>query len=140
MSQLRPVLKPFLRCLAAGMLFVWLAAVTMCSAECSDDHCHCEAMPAATANCQSHNSDQDQDHNDSFCISLHHLCLLSSAIFAKPSLSLAFTLNLVTTSQLVASMRPETLIRGRPPDCNWVFTPEVCLGPALRGLAPPVLV
>jgi hypothetical protein len=31
----------------------------------------------------------------------------------------------------------ETLRRGKP--CDWVFTPEVCLGPAFHSLAPPSL-
>jgi hypothetical protein len=44
----------------------------------------------------------------------------------------------VGRQQVFASPPSETLRRAKPRD--WVFTPEVCLGPAFRSLAPPVFV
>jgi hypothetical protein len=136
--------SPFLRVIAAGMLFVWLAAVTACSINCSGE-CSCSDSPnithAVAASGQSHDSDKHHDHDDSLCVSLHSLCPTApNTIAAKPDFGLAFTLNFISTSQLVALASSATPICRQPPDANRVFTPEVCLGPAFHSLAPPSLV
>lgn len=137
-------LNPFLRVIAAGMLFVWLMAITVCSINCSGE-CSCSDSPnithAVAACSQSHDTDKHHDHDDSLCISLHSLCPTSaSTVLVKPDFGLAFTLNFISTSQLVALASSATPISRQPPDANRVFTPEVCLGPAFHSLAPPSLV
>jgi hypothetical protein len=134
-------LSPILRFVAAGMLLVWVAAVTACSTECSDSHADSADMThAVAANRQSHDSDNHHDHDDSLCISLHSFCPATArAVLTKPDFGLAFTLDFISTAHLAALAQTETSVSRQPPDCNRVFTPEVCLGPAFHSLAPPVL-
>jgi hypothetical protein len=96
-------------------------------------------MDQATAG-QSHDSDKHDSHDDSLCVSLHSICPISpSSVLAKPDFGLAFTLDFISTARLVALAQPEATVSRQPPDLDKVFTPEVCLGPAFRSLAPPVL-
>ncbi len=133
-------LNPLLRFVAAGTLLVWLAAVTACSTECFGEDSHSDSAkmePGAASNNQSHDSDK---HDDSLCVSLHSLVPTTPcAILAKPDFGFAFTLSFVLPSESVALAQLEASISRQPPDCNRVFTPEVCLGPAFRSLAPPSL-
>jgi hypothetical protein len=144
MTSSRTRLSPLLRSLAAVMLLVWVATVTACTTEClcaDSDSQHMGQMP--TANSQSHDShgsDKDCDHDDSFCTSLHSLTPVSTAaVLDKPDFGLAFTLDFLSTAQLVTVAQTETSVSRQPRPCEWVFTPEVCLGAAFRSLAPPVL-
>lgn len=136
-------LNPFLRFAATGMLLVWIAAVTACSTECLGEDSHSESAhlkQSAATSSQSHDSDKHDSHDDSFCNSLHSICPTSPcSVLAKPDFGLAFTLDFISTAQLVELAQPETSVSRQPPDCNRVFTPEVCLGPAFHSLAPPVL-
>lgn len=135
--------SPLLRSLAAVMLLVWVGAVTVCSMKCSCAGCDSEHIAQApTATSHSHNSqdqDKDCDHDGSFCHSLHSVTPVPAvAASIKPSFGLTFTLNFLSTARLVAVAPSETPISRQPADRNRVFTPEVCLGPAFRTLAPPV--
>ena len=56
----------------------------------------------------------------------------------RPDFGLADNLNLIPADSATTLTQPETLIRRQPPDRDWTFTPEVCLGPAFHSLAPPV--
>lgn len=137
-------LNPLLRIIASGMLFVWLAAITVCSINCSGG-CSCSDSSnmtnAVATSGQSHDSDKHHDHDDSLCISIHSLCPTSaSTVLAKPDFGLAFNLNFISTVASVETSRSETFIFRQPPDANRVFTPEVCLGPAFHSLAPPSIV
>jgi hypothetical protein len=131
-------LKPSLRICAAALLVVWLAAVGFCSTECLGDDCHADTAnikKAATTNGQSHDSDS---HDDSLCVSMHSLCPAPvNTILIKPAFGLAFTLDFISTAQLVDVASLETFVSRQPPDREFVFTPEVCLGAAFRSLAPP---
>jgi hypothetical protein len=133
-------LKPTLRIYAAALLVVWLAAVGVCSTDCLGEDSHAEAAhmeKAATTSGQSHDSDS---HDDSLCVSMHSLCpAQANTILIKPDFGLAFTLDFVSTAQIVDVAAPETFVSRQPPDREFVFTPEVCLGAAFRSLAPPVL-
>ena len=141
MTSSRTKSSPLLRSLAAMMLLVWVAAVTACSTKClcaDSDSEHTELAPMADSH--SHDSDQDCNHDDSFCASLHSLTPISAAaVLAKPDFGLAFTLDFFSPAQLVAVAQPETSVSRQPRQREWVFTPDLCLGPAFRSLAPPVL-
>jgi hypothetical protein len=130
-------LHPVVRLAAAGLLPVWLLAVAHCSADCQDACCGSEhAPPAAAADAGTHHSDQ---HDDCFCDSLHSVCPVSpAAAFVKPDFGLAAILNFVSAAQPLAGTPPEARVPRQQPDFKWVFTPEVCLGPAFHSLAPPV--
>ena len=136
-------LTPFLRFAAAGMLLVWFAAVTACSAECLGEDSHSESAKcdqAAASSSQSHDADKPVSHDDSFCVSLHSLCPQSTSTdLVKPDFGLAFTLDLNSAAQLVVLAQLETSISRQPPDEELVFTLEVSLGAAFYSLAPPVL-
>lgn len=132
-------LAPWLRVCAALALFFWLAAWTVCTTE-----CHAEGADQmgqmATPNGQSHDSDKNDHHDDSFCISLHSFSPQTpDSISVKPNFTLTFTLDFLATAHLAAVAQTETLISRQPPDREFVFTPEVSLGAAFRSLAPPVL-
>jgi len=133
-------LKPMLRVVAAMSLMFWLAAFTFCSTECL--HADADHMEQATAadHHDSHDSSKEEQHDDSFCISLHSFAP-SSAVseLAKPDFRLVLTLNLLLPTPQFSIVEPKLSISRQPPDREWPFTPEVCLGPAFRSLAPPSL-
>ncbi len=136
-------LNPFLRFVAAGMLLTWLAAVTDCSTECLGEDSHSDSAKldqSAAVSGQSHDSDKHDSHDDSFCASLHSICPGSpSSALPNPDFGLAATLDFISFALLVALAQLETPVSRQPPDSNRVLTPEVCLGPAFRSLAPPVV-
>jgi hypothetical protein len=142
----QPMTSGLVRIFAAGVLLVWLAAFTHCSTEClagdSDSYSQAEhSHPAAEPSTRSHDSDKHGSHDDSFCIALHSICPVSTdSVLAKPDFGLACPLNFVSTAQFAALTPPEALVSRQPPDREWVFTPEVSLGPAFRSLAPPLTV
>ena len=127
--------------MAGGLVLVWLAAVTVCSAHCSEDSCHCDSIKieqTATSNGQPHDSDND-DH--SFCLSLHHLTPTTpTAYWVAPDFKLALMLSFHSTAQALTIEPLEGQILCQPPDREFVFTPEVSLGAAFRSLAPPAFV
>ena len=135
-------LKPVLRICAAISLFVWLAALIACSTECREDS-HSESAEmdqAAASSSQSHDSDKHENHDDSFCVSLHSLCPPAhQPVLTKPDFCLAFTLHFLATANLEALASDKTPIFRQPPDRQFVFMHEVCLGAACRSLAPPVI-
>jgi hypothetical protein len=57
----------------------------------------------------------------------------------QPSLSLAFIIASLVVAFETPNLADAILTRQAPPR-DWVFTPEVCLGPAFRSLAPPALI
>jgi hypothetical protein len=143
MSSRQTKLNPLLQSLVAMVLFVWLAAVTACTTECFGEGSHSESAhmdQIAMTNNQPHDSGKHDSHDDSFCVSLHSLCPApSSLVLTKPDFGLAFTLDFISTAQLVAFAQPKTAISRQPPDDELVFTPEVSLSAAFYSLAPPVL-
>jgi hypothetical protein len=143
MASRRTTLKPFLRFVAAGMLMVWIAAVTACSTECLGENSHSESthIGQVAADNQSHDSNKQDSHDDSLCASLHSVCPTSPSLgFAKPDFGLAFTLDFISTAQLVTLAQPKASVSSQPPDDELIFTPEVSLGAAFYSLAPPSLV
>jgi hypothetical protein len=111
----------------------------MCSTECLCLDDHCESEHADQAN-KGHPGDSDKsDHHDSsFCDSLHSTCLTSTTVeVAKPDFLICWQdfLSAAPGSDIPLAGAP---ILRQPPDRKWVFTPDVCLGPAFRCHGPPV--
>ncbi len=126
-----------LRGVAAVTLLIWMSAIVMCQTHCCGDDDHTAKEIATHHDSDSH--DSDNHHDDAACATLKMALHSDNAItFAKPDFAV-FTLNFVSTAQSFALTQPEVFISRQPPDDNRVFTPEVCLGPAFRSLAPPVL-
>ena len=138
----RAKLQPMLRIYAVVLLVFWLLAAGFCSTEClcADDDSPAQPAhlkPAAATSGQSHDSDQ---HDDSFCLSLHSLSLQTAGpVLTQADFGLAFTPDFTARAQPPAPAPPATIISRQPPDGHRVFKPEVCLGPAFHSLAPPVL-
>ena len=146
MISSRTRLSPLLRSLAAVMLLVWVTAFMACSTKCfcaDSDSEHAEQASATNNHSPGSDKDcdhEDCDHDDSFCTSLHSLTPVSTTtVLDKPDFGLAFTLDFLSTAQLVTAAQTETSVSRQQPDRQFVFTPEVSLGAASRSLAPPVL-
>lgn len=133
-----------LRYHAAISLVSWIAATILCSSIC---HCHDsteEHHDHATQaeNSHSHKSDGGSDSEcpdtPEFCASLDSTHFIpSNQVLPKFKVQFIMTVNL-------SSLLPQNPIgiedafSGRQAKKRiWVFTPEVCLGPAIRSLAPP---
>ena len=140
---------------AAVTLLTWMAAQTLCVEHCSQDICNGdfnEASPHDLATVESHHHDGDSHdaenssapshhHSEegSFCLSLKTV-LLSGNVDAvvSPNAPLLYLIPSLMTSDARGICRTTSVIRQfkRP---IWVSAPQVCLGPAFRSLAPPVL-
>ena len=134
----------FFRSLGAAALLAWLPALFVCSTECS----HSDAQPqqrhhhhSATAPHQhdeTPGSGKNCEGHGSFCDSLSTTALSSKLTQTYRPFGLSYTL--VPTFGIL--YRPADIVerqvfrRAKPRD--WAFTPEVCLGPAFRSLAPPL--
>ena len=133
-------LNPFLRLVAVGMLFIWVAAVTACIMRCScaDSDAEHMAQNSAKGKQDSQGSDQDCNQHESFCRSLHSLTPASPVTVSVPPASgLMLSLNFLLGGQIIPVEPLERLVLRQPPDRQFVFTPEVSLGAAFRSLAPP---
>ena len=147
-------LKPALRGCAVLVLLLWVAAVTFCSLESlvnhsepgSGGHAHAVAhhdhdrTSADGVPGHPHDSDPSDDQQDACCTTLKAVPqLASSTAVAKPDFGKSVSLSFLWAVQAFTFVQPEpaSLRQASPPE--WVFTPEVCLGPAFRSLAPPVL-
>ena len=96
-------LNLFLRFVAAGTLVAWLMAVSFCSTECLGEDSH-----SGPAHMDQTAATGSQSH-DSVCVSLHSICPTSpNSVLARPDFGLAFTLNFISTPQLVTLAQSET--------------------------------
>ena len=138
----RAKLQPMLRVWAAVLLVFWLLAAGFCSAEClcADDHCPAQPVHLTLAAATGGQPQDSDRHDDSFCLSLHSLSLQTAgSVLPQADCGLAFIPDFIPTAQWPAAAHPVAILGRQPPDGHRVFTPEVCLGPALHSLAPPVL-
>ena len=150
MNSRPKVLAPWLRWAAAVTLLCWIAAASLCTAHCAGFCGHGDAgQPSCHAAAASHHDDDgdhpsDPAHHDS---SPTALCLALKAALPNLDTGAHFPPN----SALLHLFAPPTFaVDATSPDRiendlrqararEWVFTPEVCLGPACRSLAPPFL-
>lgn len=147
----QPKPRPALRLCAAFSILVWLAAVSYCSLEAFIGHAevgeHHGAQTATHATAQSHDESgesHDSDKNgheqesccDSFQAPPQHG---NSLVLFKPDLGKLPSLNFLWLAQALTLDAPETTPPRQAQHREWVFTPEVCLGPAFRSHAPPSL-
>jgi len=141
------------RLTAGTTLLAWLSALVFCAAECFSGGFHCapaEHHEAAVAHHGGEAFHHDQDAtsrddspadpghcNNSLCDSLKSIAHTSGqAVLVKPSLPLAYFLPSFVSS--TSACRAQTSSQFcEPRERDWVFRPEVCLGPAFRSLAPP---
>lgn len=143
----RTTLNPLVRLMAAGAVVVWLAASGFCALEtlvgCAHEEANAgqvvlQAGPAHHDPAPPQDSDSHHGHERSCCTSLQTAeWALHSVFLLAPDFGQIRALLYVWSSPLFTPAdRAETFSR-QTPDREWVFTPEVCLGPAFRSHAPP---
>jgi hypothetical protein len=155
------------RIIAAGCIAIWVAGVSACDLEAlfccesqagelgahadqghdteqavvdSNDPHNADAHHSDETDGHTHNAPTPDSKEGSCCSALKAVAQTSaSAILGKPVLlSVAFL-----CVPLVTQSAAQTLVESglnRPDDnCDRILTPEVCLGPAFQGNAPPAL-
>ena len=147
MASRRTTLNPLLRLLAAATLLCWLGALVLCSTECLTPDSDCQPIhhdQQAASSHHDHGQAPDSDKHDcpdnSFCDSLKAVVHPpGNGFIFKQDFSLAYILGSAPLSQALTVSRPATPVFRQAWRRDWVFTPEVYLGPAFRSQAPPVL-
>lgn len=146
----RTTVHPVLRFIALATLLGWVGAIALCQTLCcpaseaehhpgtSDVHAGAAPVGEADHHHGNHHHNAPQKEEPGFCSSLQSLTYSHNSIkIFKPALQPLYALTLELSlphpekNDVLASFFRQ---RSR---CNWVFTPEVCLGPAFRSLAPP---
>lgn len=131
-------------CCAAVLLVSWIAATVLCSFIClcpdSTDghHEHAEQAESGHSHENDGGSDSERPDTPEFCASLDSTHFIPSNQ-VLPKFKVEFIMTVDLSSLLPQNpIDIENAFSGRQAKkWIWVFTPEVCLGPAIRSLAPP---
>jgi hypothetical protein len=104
------------------------------------EQAHREASHSHNSGQPSHDSHRHNDGDNSCCSTLIATAQITKPfVIAKPILqplnSLSTVLQACDPMLAAPQDKPESQAKSR----DWIFTPEVCLGPAHRSLAPPSL-
>ncbi|ODU23860.1 MAG: hypothetical protein ABS95_02810 [Verrucomicrobia bacterium SCN 57-15] len=139
-----------LQCCAAISLVIWLGATICCTflCACPDSTEGHHDTTARTEDNHSHHDTNDAHDSDSECpvsgCSDNGICASLASVHFTPGnhvfvrarldlVAMDLSCHLPQSSDL-----PQNFISKRhAKERIWVFTPEVCLGPAFRSLAPP---
>ncbi|MEO8427329.1 MAG: hypothetical protein ABI651_09485 [Verrucomicrobiota bacterium] len=141
-------LSPLFRSLAAVTALAWVAALVLCTIYCSFGGGHCDdkqaSCHASTAAKEHHDGDSSEPtHHDSSttasCLTLNTVLLNGgSPALVQPHLPVLYTLAPFALALDATATEPTASFSRQAKLRDWVFTPEVCLGPAFRSLAPPL--
>jgi len=130
------------------MAFVWIAAQALCFAHCNFGFAHggsaqpaCHAATPSSA-CHDDGADSAPNKRDSAasttCSTLKSALVGGGATaLVQPDAHLLYTLAPVALMLDVTAIEPSSVSSRQARPRDWVFTPEVYLGPALHSLAPP---
>ena len=140
--------SPLLRSFAAGALLVWVAAQVLCFAPCNfgvghgdseETSCHGSApTPAHHDDSDSSSPAHHESSSSTACSTLKSALVGRSATaLVQPDFHLLYTLAPLTLDARAVEPTASCFRQAKARD--WVFRPEVCLGPAFRSLAPPFL-
>lgn len=138
------------RLCAVASLLVWVAASGFCSVESlfghdehhahgAAQHEHDAAPASADSDHHSHDSDKNDGDEHSCCASL--AAAVPSAqqpVLTKPDFGKLLPFNFLWLAQALTVVQPEAPISRQTQHREFIFTPEVCLGPAFRSHAPPL--
>jgi hypothetical protein len=146
MSLRRKTLSPLFRSLAGLALVVFVVAQSMCFIHCNfgGGHGNSDARPSC------HGSAQAQSHHDGHeapapvptasCSTLKTMLAGGDApTLVAPQLHTLYLLAPVALALDATETQPDASFSRQAWTGDWVFTPLVCLGPAFRSLAPPLL-
>ncbi len=140
--------SPAMRVIAAVVLVCWSVALTTCWHHCATNYCGGSPVAGKQASChQSQKSDCNncerptgENSSTSSCFANRPVSAeLNSSPDAAPILHLAYLSALFLFNFELPDSTDNVSPRQASPR-DWVFTPEVCLGPAFRALAPPAFV
>lgn len=134
------------RSFAALTLAVFVAAEAMCFAHCHMGGGHDEESGTSCHGSGSAQAGHDEDAPPSSehssmtaCSTLQNLLNGNGALtLIVPDFHALYTLAPLALALDSTAIQPEARISRAARPRDWVFTPEVCLGPAFRSLAPPV--
>ena len=150
MRSRQTTFSPLLRSFAAGVLLVWVAAQVLCFAHCnfgvghgSSEQPSCHASAPSPAHHEDGDSSGPAHHDSSAsaaCSTLKSALVGSGSVaLVQPDFHLLYTLAPVALMLDMTAAAPTSPSSRQAKARDWVFTPEVCLGPAHRSHAPPFL-
>ena len=138
-------ISPSMRGIAAVVLVCWSVALAVCWNHCATGACSRPAQADDQPSCHGHVSSEGEDTPASGN-SAENACFAKKPFVSQldvahadsPSLHLAYVSALLL-AQYEFQNTSETVGIRQATLRDWVFTPEVSLGPAFRSLAPPGL-
>ena len=144
------IFSPLLRTCAAGALLLWVAAQALCFGHCNFGVRMTVAESTATPQAAAQQPVSERhsccpkpgktSSSDSVCATLKSALVDNdSSGTTQPNLSPLFTLALFSIILEVTATAPSATLFRPAEKHDWILTPEVCLGPAFRSLAPPPL-
>ena len=137
-------LQPFWRITAFVTLILWATALGVCSAHCAlgqtrhGGNNSAEALPPCHGGPAPADSDSNSSKATSFCITIKTLYSAGADVALNPPDTLALfqpMFAVLSVTEITFTPNAQLLRHTHPP--NFVFTPEVYLGPAFRTHAPP---
>jgi hypothetical protein len=147
MRSCRTTLKPLFRWLAAITVAVFIGAEAMCFVHChlggghggsGEASCHGHETAAAESGHDEESPSSPKPSPTSSCATLQNLLSNSVALtLVVPDFPLRYTQapSVLGLNDIVTEPNASISRAARPRE--WVFTPEVYLGPAIHSLAPP---
>lgn len=132
-----------IRAVGSLMVILWVAALTVCSAECLLDVGHCSSEDGGKS-CGGGTADPkaptpDNDKNNGSCDSLESSRPSFTTVSPVPATGLAIYEARLQTAARPGSLHPHSASLRQRHRRDMLWTPEVYLGPAFRSLAPPSL-
>ena len=146
MSLRQTTLSPLLRSLAALALVAFVVAQAMCFVHCNfGGGLGGKAQPSCHGSPQ-HATSHDGDDNSApsapspttACSTFKTMMVGSDApTLTAFQIHTLYLLPSVVLALDATEAQPQAAFARQPHSREWIFTPEVCLGPAFRSLAPP---
>jgi len=139
-------LSPLLRSLAALALIVFVVAQAMCLVHCNFGGGHGDKAQPSCHGSPQHAASHDGDNESApsapspttACSTLKTMLAGGdSTTLVVPQLHTLYLLTPMTLPLDATEVRLNASFSSQVWTRDWVFTPEVCLGPAFRSLAPP---
>ena len=157
------------RIIAAGCVLVWLTGISACNlealtccaspgsetkahsvhrnsenatdADACSNHAHdADAQHSPETDGHSHDSHKHDSKEGSCCSTLKAVVQTAKpVVFAKPAPQPISLLRVLMVTSAALPALSDNVPSRHPKNGDWVFTPEVCLGPAHRSLAPPAI-
>jgi hypothetical protein len=140
--------SPVMRVMAAVVLLCWSVALAVCWNHCASGTCESGQATAPDAQPSCHATTDTEDPGSDSSDAAGNACFAKkpfagerdSSALSAPLLSLAFLASNPAEILYELAVPPQTAPVRQPGSSDWVFTPEVSLGPAFRSLAPPAFI